>query len=140
MLVSAIKLWISYKYTYVPPSWVFLPPPLHLTPLGPHRAPSCDVQHPVLHSNSHVGILHMVEYIIQCYSLNSSHLILPHTVSTSPFFTSVSLFSQLQSCVWLFVIPWTVAHQAPLSMEFSRQEYWSVLPFPSPMSLFLPCK
>ena len=29
-------------------------------------------------------------------------------------------------------IPWTVVHQAPLSMEFSRQEYWSGLPFPSP--------
>ena len=28
-------------------------------------------------------------------------------------------------------IPWTVAHQAPLSMEFSRQEYWSELPFPT---------
>ena len=34
-------------------------------------------------------------------------------------------------CVQLFVTPWTVAHQAPLSMEFSRQEYWSGLPFPS---------
>ena len=32
-------------------------------------------------------------------------------------------------------IPWTVAHQAPLSMEFSRQEYWSGLPFPSPGDL-----
>ena len=30
---------------------------------------------------------------------------------------------------------WTVAHQAPLSMEFSRQEYWSGLPFPSPGDL-----
>ena len=28
--------------------------------------------------------------------------------------------------------PWTVAHQAPLSMGFSRQEYWRALPFPSP--------
>ena len=28
--------------------------------------------------------------------------------------------------------PWTVAHQPPLPMEFSRQEYWSGLPFPSP--------
>jgi len=28
--------------------------------------------------------------------------------------------------------PWTVAHQAPLSTRFSRQEYWSGLPFPSP--------
>ena len=32
-------------------------------------------------------------------------------------------------------IPWTVAHQAPLSMGFSRQEYWSGLPFPSPEDL-----
>ena len=32
----------------------------------------------------------------------------------------------------LFATPWTVAHQAPPSMGFSRQEYWSGLPFPSP--------
>ena len=36
------------------------------------------------------------------------------------------------SCVQLLATQWTVAHQAPLSMEFSRQEYWSGLPFPSP--------
>ena len=36
------------------------------------------------------------------------------------------------SHVQLFVTPWTVAHQASLSMEFSRQEYWSDLPFSSP--------
>ena len=35
------------------------------------------------------------------------------------------------SRVWLFVTPLTVAHQAPLSMGFSRQEYWSGLPFPT---------
>ena len=34
------------------------------------------------------------------------------------------------SCFWLFATPWTVAHQPPLSMEFSRQEYWNGLPFP----------
>ena len=34
-----------------------------------------------------------------------------------------------------FVTPWTVARQAPLSMEFSRQEYLSGLPFPSPVDL-----
>ena len=39
------------------------------------------------------------------------------------------------SHVWLFAIPWTVAHQAPPSMEFSRPEYWSGLPFPSPEDL-----
>ena len=36
------------------------------------------------------------------------------------------------SHVWLFANPWTVAHQAPLFMEFSRQEYCSELPFPPP--------
>ena len=39
------------------------------------------------------------------------------------------------SHVWLFVTPWTVAHQAPLSMGFSRQEYWNGMPFPSPGDL-----
>ena len=37
------------------------------------------------------------------------------------------------SRVWLFVTPWTIAYQAPPSMEFSRQEYWSGLPLPSPI-------
>ena len=37
--------------------------------------------------------------------------------------------------VWLFVTPGTVACQAPLSMGFSRQEYWSRLPFPPPRDL-----
>ena len=39
------------------------------------------------------------------------------------------------SHVWLFATRWTVAHQAPSSMGFSRQEYWSGLPFPSPRDL-----
>ena len=39
------------------------------------------------------------------------------------------------SRVPLFVTPWTAAYQAPLSMEFSRQEYWSGLPLPSPNSV-----
>ena len=40
--------------------------------------------------------------------------------------------SQPLSRVRLFVTPQAVAHQAPLSMEFSRQEFWSWLPFPYP--------
>ena len=39
------------------------------------------------------------------------------------------------SCVQLFATLWTVAHQAPLSMRFSRQEYWSGLPCPPPGDL-----
>ena len=37
--------------------------------------------------------------------------------------------------VQLFATPWTIAYQAPQSMEFSRQEYWRALPFPSPGDL-----
>ena len=40
-----------------------------------------------------------------------------------------------ESCVLLFSTPWTVAHQASLSMGFSKQAYWSGLPFPSPGDL-----
>ena len=39
------------------------------------------------------------------------------------------------SHVQIFVTSWTAARQAPLSKEFSRQEYWSGLPFPSPGDL-----
>ena len=42
------------------------------------------------------------------------------------------------SHVQIFVTPWTIAHQAPLSMGFSRQEYWNGLPFPSPADLSNP--
>ena len=42
---------------------------------------------------------------------------------------------KLLSHVRLFATLWTVAHQAPQSIEFSRQEYWSGLPFPSPGGL-----
>ena len=46
---------------------------------------------------------------------------------TPSLWQKVKLLSRVQ----LFVAPWTVAHQAPLSMGFSRQEYWSGLPFPT---------
>ena len=38
---------------------------------------------------------------------------------------------RVPSHVWLFVTSWTVGYQAPLTMEFSRQEYWNGLPFPT---------
>ena len=47
-------------------------------------------------------------------------------------YTHVCMLSQ----VWLLVTPWTVALQAPLSMRFFKQEYWSGLPSPPP-ALFL---
>ena len=45
------------------------------------------------------------------------------------FKVKVKLLSRVQ----LLVTPWTAAYQAPLFLGFSRQEYWSGLPFPSPM-------
>ena len=44
-------------------------------------------------------------------------------------------YSCMLSVVWLFVTPRTVAHQAPLSMGFFRQEHWNGLPFPPPGDL-----
>ena len=44
----------------------------------------------------------------------------------------------LLSCVRLFATPWTVALQTPLFMGFSKQEFWSGLPFPSPGDLANP--
>ena len=48
-----------------------------------------------------------------------------------PFWWLVHVFSHVR----LSATPWTVARQAPLSMEFSRQDYWSRLPFPTPWDL-----
>ena len=58
-----------------------------------------------------------------CSSGNSDESTDPNL---STHWTLLSRFS----CIWLFATPWTVARQAPLSMGFSRQEYWSGLPCP----------
>ena len=74
-------------------------------------------------------------HIVTCLPLLSS--LLPAVVR-SPFPEAINVIGFLWTCVcglslvWLFATPWTVACQAPLSMEFSRQEYWSGLPFPTP--------
>ena len=49
--------------------------------------------------------------------------------------SDIYMVERVLSNVRLFVTPWTVAHQASLSMGFSRQEYWGVLPFPPPGDL-----
>ena len=47
----------------------------------------------------------------------------------------MTLHACILSHVWLFTNPLTVAYHIPLSLEFSRQEYWCGLPFPSPEDL-----
>ena len=61
----------------------------------------------------------------------------PHDLSDGNTLISNS-YTCMLSRVQFFVIPWTVAQQPPLSMELSRQEYWSVLPFPPPGDLLNP--
>ena len=61
------------------------------------------------------------------YPLGSKYTVICEILSVVVF--------QLLSHVWLFVALWTVAHQALLSVEFSRQECWSGLTFPSPGDL-----
>ena len=53
---------------------------------------------------------------------------------THPQISKVKAFSRVR----LFATPWTVAYQAPPSMGFSRQEYWSGVPLPSPGDLSNP--
>ena len=53
-------------------------------------------------------------------------------------FSNYAVLCLVASCVRLFATPQTVAYQAPPSMGFSRQEYWSGLPFPSPGDLLYP--
>ena len=70
--------------------------------------------------------------------MNSDHLI-PSWFQKSTVFLSrhshYLTYSESLSRVWLSAIVWTVAHQAPRSIVFSRQEYWSGLPCPSPGDL-----
>ena len=73
-----------------------------------------------------------------------SYPILCDPTDGSPLGSSVPGILQARVLEWFAIVtcvlsrvpflatPWTVAHQAPLSMGFSRQEYWSGLPFPSP--------
>ena len=65
-------------------------------------------------------------------SMQRRALFLPHYWKCESSLHDVCVWAQLLSCVRLFAIPRTVAHQAPLAIGFPRQEYWSVLPFPSP--------
>ena len=72
------------------------------------------------------------QYLAQSkHEINSNFLPLPQPQLPHLYF----LPSFMPSPVWLFVIPQTVARQAPLSMKFSRQEYWSGLPLFSRASL-----
>ena len=64
-----------------------------------------------------------------------SHEIKRHLFLGRKAMTNLKAEAKSLSCVRLFATPWTVAYHSPPSMGFSRQEYWSGLPFPSPEDL-----
>ena len=75
-------------------------------------------------------------YTLQYAGLENSMNCIVHGVTKSQTERlSLSFSLSRFSCVWLFATPWTVAHRLPLSMGFSRQEYWSGLPCPPPGDL-----
>ena len=73
---------------------------------------------------------------IRCFQTRA-HTDIYDTIGRLHYF-KVKVKVKSLSRVLLFATPWTVAYQAPPSMGFSRQEYWSGLPFPSPGDLSNP--
>ena len=98
------------------------------TPRGPRGKP--------VHSSSPLSISTVQRLLCAWPSLGEA-LVRPRahplpTLTGSLSLVPMCMRAQLLSRVLLFVTPPTVAHQAPLSVGFSRQEYWSGLPFPTP--------
>ena len=77
-------------------------------PVRPHRWQSTRLPHPWDSPGKNTGV--GCHFLLQCMKVKVKSL----------------------SHVWLLAIPWTAAHQVPLSMGFSRQEQWSGVPLPSP--------
>ena len=82
----------------------------------------------------YLSLCHRVAFLQICQNLLHPKALLAWFLSLKPFLDSV-ICTLSRSVVSNAVTSWTVAHQAPLFMGFSRQEYWSGLPFPSPGDL-----
>ena len=86
-------------------------------------------------------MMNIFRFLFQLYkicdifiSVSVTILFLPFLTLLSLNFSFIALRESTKSCLTP-VTPWIVAYQAPLSMGFSRQEYWSALSFPSPGDL-----
>ena len=84
----------------------------------------------VLRENKLSGILYLIRHCF--FSSASMNHFLVYSIGMH------TVVDPSLSYIQLFVIPWTIAHQDPLSLEFSWQKYWSGLPFPSPGDLLHP--
>ena len=84
---------------------------------------------PMNHSTPGLPVHHQLPEFTQTHVHRVSDAIQPSHPLSSPSPPAPNLCSVMSKS---FATPWIVAHQAPLSMGFSRQKYWSGLPFPSP--------
>ena len=95
----------------------------------------CSYYH-IHHRNS----FHVIN--LKVYQLNNNTPFSSHSILWQQLYFVFTFFTTLLlshfSRVWLCATLWTVAHQAPLSMRFSRQEYWNGLPCPFPGDLLNP--
>ena len=82
------------------------------------------------HAHMHASLLHFTTILV----IRMHQVEFPIQLSIL-YNNTVKANVKSLSHVQLFVTPWTVVYQAPPSMGFSRQEYWSGLPFPSPGDL-----
>ena len=84
----------------------------------------CNLVTQVVSLDKHHTSIHSEGFYVSLFS--------DKTENVKDMYSSTQGHAQLFSCVQLFETPWTTTCQAPLSMGFSRQEYWSGLPCPSP--------
>ena len=147
-----------------PPSRTSFPPltPFHPSGLS-HRSGLSSLPHTA--NSYWLSILHMVMHMFRCYSLNAAAAAkllqscptLCDPIDGSPWGSPVPGVLQARTLEWVAIsfsnerkwkvkvkllslvrilaTPWTAAHQAPPSMVFSRQEYWSGVPLPSPINV-----
>ena len=125
-------------------------------PLATFQEPICSTNYSdqPLHTNSYPKIAFKLVWVISTLLRQFSQAVTLLNISvidiSYPFLTPPRTCGLLVHChwtknclkvwkslkhVWLLAIPWTAAFQAPLSVEFPKQEYWSGLPLPSPGDL-----
>ena len=93
-----------------------------LTPIVNFCAPAYCRRHHLLNSKSYFNDQHSVTKMSFC----------PKTALSRIFGVFICLCTPVLSRVWPFEIPWPVSCQAPLSVDISRQEFWSGFPFATP--------
>ena len=142
MFVSAISNMINHNDSYVP-NFLSLPPLPHPMSLVHHRVPGlalyiCSNFSPAIsftYGDTNMSMLFSPSAPLSPSLTESTRVPANSFINTIFLYSIQNVNVKSLSHVQLFMTPWTVAYQAPLSMGFSRQQYWSELAFPSPRDL-----